>query len=42
VDGDILGLTPPLMLSERQREAAFSAIVDAIEATRREHGDDAR
>jgi 4-aminobutyrate aminotransferase/(S)-3-amino-2-methylpropionate transaminase len=29
VDGDILGLTPPLMMSERQREAAFAAIVSA-------------
>lgn len=29
VHGDILGLTPPLMMSERQREAAFGAIVAA-------------
>lgn len=32
VDGDILGLTPPLMMSARQREAAFAAIVSAYRA----------
>jgi 4-aminobutyrate aminotransferase-like enzyme len=28
--GDILGLTPPLMLSEAQREGAFAAILEAV------------
>ena len=31
VHGDVLGLTPPLMLHDTQREAAFVAIAEAIE-----------
>ncbi len=34
--GDILGLTPPLILTERQREAAFMAVLEAIESERTE------
>lgn len=33
VDGDVLSLTPPLMLSEAQLQAAFSAIAAAMEET---------
>lgn len=31
VHGDVLGLTPPLMLSEAQRDAAFQALAHAIQ-----------
>ncbi len=31
IHGDVLGLTPPLMLSESQRDAAFQALALAIE-----------
>jgi len=31
IHGDVLGLTPPLMLSEPQRDAAFQALAQAIE-----------
>jgi len=34
VHGDILGLTPPLVLSDAQRDAAFAAIARAIAAER--------
>jgi len=30
VNGDVLGLTPPLMLSDAQRDAAFVAIAEAL------------
>lgn len=35
VEGDIVGLTPPLVLTEAQRDAAFDALEAALEA---EHG----
>jgi 4-aminobutyrate aminotransferase-like enzyme len=31
VHGDVLGLTPPLMLSDAQRDAAFEALALAID-----------
>ena len=34
VQGDVLGLTPPLMLSDAQRDAAFVAIAEALEEER--------
>ncbi len=34
VMGDVLGLTPPLMMSDAQRDAAFSAIVTAVDEER--------
>ena len=34
--GDILGLTPPLVLSDAQRDAAFQAILHAVAAERAE------
>ena len=36
VHGDVLGLTPPVVLTERQRTAAFEAILDARGALARE------
>ena len=41
VHGDVLGLTPPVILTERQRAAAFEAILDERDALSRERMTDA-